>query len=148
MFARIHGSLGALAVVAALTLIGSACGGDNDESGGSNTVKVTQKDFSIALDRSTVDHGDITFDIHNDGPSTHEFVVFKTDLADDNLPVNSDEGIVDEEGEGLASVDEQEDIENGADAELAVTLDAGSYVVICNLAGHYEQGMHATLTVT
>jgi len=29
-----------------------------------------------------------------------------------------------------------------------VTLDAGSYVLICNLPGHYRQGMHSSFTVS
>jgi hypothetical protein len=47
------------------------------------------------------------------GPEdTHEFVVFKTDLAADALPTASD-GSVDEEGEGVELVDEIEDIAVG-----------------------------------
>jgi uncharacterized cupredoxin-like copper-binding protein len=29
-----------------------------------------------------------------------------------------------------------------------VNLDAGSYVFICNLPGHYQQGMHASFTAS
>jgi uncharacterized cupredoxin-like copper-binding protein len=29
-----------------------------------------------------------------------------------------------------------------------VNLDAGSYVFICNLPGHYAQGMHASFSVS
>ena len=58
-----------------------------------------------------------------------------------------DEGVVDEEGEGLELVDEIEDIEGGSSQSLTVNLDAGSYVLICNLPGHYAQGMHAGFTV-
>jgi uncharacterized cupredoxin-like copper-binding protein len=73
--------------------------------------------------------------------------VFKTDLPPDQLPTNED-GDVDEEGEGVEAIDEVEDIAGGSDAELTVNLDAGSYVVICNLPGHYRQGMHAAFTVS
>ena len=64
-------------------------------------------DFSIELSTTEVPAGAVTFDISNEGPSVHEFVVFKTDLAPDHLPVTS--GAVDEEGEGLEPVDEVED---------------------------------------
>jgi len=55
---------------------------------------------------------------------------------------------VDEEGEGLEAVDEIEDIEAGTSPTLTVDLDAGSYVLICNITGHYDAGMHTALTVT
>ena len=29
-----------------------------------------------------------------------------------------------------------------------MTLDAGSYVFICNLPGHYAQGMHTSFTAS
>ena len=91
--------------------------------------------------------GEITFDITNDAEQTHEFVVFKTDLAPDQLPTDED-GDVDEAGEGVEHVDEIEDIEGGSTQSLTVNLDAGSYVLICNLPGHYAQGMHAGFTAS
>jgi len=41
-----------------------------------------------------------------------------------------------------------EDITGGSTQSLTVSLDAGNYVFICNLPGHYEQGMHAAFTVS
>ncbi|MET0799603.1 MAG: sulfocyanin-like copper-binding protein [Actinomycetota bacterium] len=117
--------------------------GCSSDSGG---VGVTEADFSITLDESSAPAGDVTFDIQNDAEQTHEFVVFKTDLAPDALPTNED-GDVDEEGEGVEHIDEVEDIAGGSSAELAVNLDAGAYVLICNLPGHYAQGMHTEFTV-
>ena len=40
-----------------------------------------------------------------------------------------------------------EDIAPGTGANLTVNLPAGTYAVVCNLPGHYGQGMHADLTV-
>ena len=74
-------------------------------------------------------------------------MIFQTDLAADALPTNED-GDVDEEGEGVTLIDEIEDIEAGSDDSLTVTLDAGSYVFICNLPGHYAQGMHTSFTAS
>jgi uncharacterized cupredoxin-like copper-binding protein len=136
----------ALALVGVISLVAAACGG-----GGGNKVKVTEKDFSLALDKSSMKTGEITFSVNNQGPSVHEFVVFQTDLAPDQLPLTKDENgidIVDEEGEGLTPVDEIEDIAVGSTQELKVTLAAGKYVLICNLPAHYQQGMHTAFTVT
>ena len=70
--------------------------------------------------------------------------MFKTDLAEDALPV--DGSTVTEDT--LDLVDEAEDIAPGVGTSLTVDLEPGSYVVICNIEGHYDAGMHAALTVT
>ena len=44
-------------------------------------------------------------------------------------------------------IDEVEDIPPGTDTSLDVNLDAGAYVLVCNLPAHYEQGMFAAFTV-
>lgn len=111
------------------------------------TVGVTTSDFNIALDSTTAPAGSITFSVSNNGPSVHEFVVFKSDLPADQLPTGSD-GDVDESGAGVKHVDELEHLEAGSTGgTLTVDLKAGNYVLICNLPGHYRQGMHAAFTV-
>lgn len=127
-----------LAAVAALVI--PACSSD---SGG---IDVTESDFKIVPAETSAAAGELTFDIKNDAQQTHEFVIFKTDLAPDSLPLDAD-GNVDEEGDGVEHIDEVEDITGGSTASLTVTLDAGSYVFICNLPGHYQQGMHVAFTV-
>jgi uncharacterized cupredoxin-like copper-binding protein len=131
--------------LAALTLAAVSCGG----GGG---VGATLEDFSITLDSDSASAGEVTFSIQNNGPSVHEFVVIKTDLAPDALPTTEEDGvtIVDEEGQGIEPVDEVEDIPVGESPELTVNLDAGSYVIICNISengGHYLNGMHTGFTV-
>jgi uncharacterized cupredoxin-like copper-binding protein len=126
-----------VASVAALSFL-SGCGG-----GG---VGVTLADYTVTPADSSAAPGDVTFDVTNDAEQTHEFVVFQTDLPEDQLPTNED-GDVDEEGEGVQLIDEIEDIEGGDTQSLTVNLTAGSYVLICNLPGHYRQGMHASFTV-
>jgi len=143
-------------VAAVFAIATAACSSDSSSSAGagssgamespdtSNTVGATLKDFSIALDPTTLGSGEITFNITNEGPSTHEFVVVRSDLAPDALPVKDDEV---EEGT-LDAIGEQEDIAPSTTTTLSLQLDPGSYVVICNLTGHYSQGMYAGLTVT
>lgn len=126
-----------LASIGALTFL-SGCGG-----GG---IGVTLADYTITPDATSAAPGDVTFDLTNDAEQTHEFVVIKTDLGEADLPVDEN-GDVSETGEGMEVVDEIEDIEAGGTPSLTVNLDAGSYVLICNLPGHYRQGMHASFTV-
>ena len=62
-------------------------------------------------------------------------------------PLN-DDGTVDEEAKGVTHIDEVEDVAACSAASLDVSLKAGSYVIICNLPGHYASGMHTAFTVT
>ena len=91
-----------MVAVVALGVAAAACGG----GGG---VKATESDFKIELGSSSAKSGEVTFNVENKGPSVHEFVVFKTDLAPDALPTKQDENgieIVDEEGQGVEHIDE------------------------------------------
>lgn len=138
--------LGLIMTGLALPLVLVACGSDDDAaSGDAGVVSATQKNFQIDLDKDSTTAGKVTFEVHNEGPSTHEFVVVKTDLAADALPLD-DEGNVDEDA--VDPIDELEDIAAGDNPKLDVDLEAGTYVVFCNVPSHYGKGMHATITVT
>jgi uncharacterized cupredoxin-like copper-binding protein len=147
-----------VATVGALSLVAAGCsdddGGETGATGGGTTVDVTVQEFAVIPAASSAPAGDVTFDVTNEGPDdTHEFVVFKTDLAPDALPTAAD-GSVDEEGEGVMLIDEIEDIAVGDTPTLTVSLDAGSYVFICNIVekeggetiAHYQQGMRVAFT--
>ena len=147
-----------VAAAAVLCLVAAACGDDDGgttaATGGATTVEVTVQEFAVIPAASSAPAGDVTFNVTNEGPDdTHEFVVFKTDLAPDALPTAKD-GSVDETGEGVELIDEIEDIAVGDTPTLTVTLDAGSYVFICNIVEeegadtivHYQQGMRVGFT--
>ncbi len=135
-------------VVAAIAMLGGvACSSSSSSSSAGSSagaVSASEKDFSITLSSSTGTAGPTTFNITNHGPSTHEFVVIQTDDAPDALPVKN--GTVDESG--LTIVDENESVVPGTTVPLSVDLKAGSYVIICNVSGHYEAGMHTGFTVS
>ncbi|MEO8540512.1 MAG: cupredoxin domain-containing protein [bacterium] len=138
-----------LILLVGLVPLFAACGGDDDDSSSSNPdqVSVTLKDFSLTPDKTTVPAGDVTFDIKNNGPSQHEFVVFKTDLDAANLPYDKDKFTVTEDSPGLSKVDEKEAIDPGKSTTLTATLAPGHYVLICNIPTHYGQGMRFNFTV-
>jgi uncharacterized cupredoxin-like copper-binding protein len=117
---------------------------------GPQKIDVALTTYKITVSKATANTGDIVFHVHNDATDLkHEFVIFKTDLAPDALPLNA-EGAVDEEGAGVTHIDEVE-VEIGQSADLAVTLDAGNYVLICNINDnneqHYMHGMYQAFTV-
>lgn len=117
---------------------------------GTSSVDVALSTYKIEPSTNSVSAGEITFNVHNDATDlVHEFVVFKTDLPADQLPLN-DEGIVDEEAAGITLIDEVEDVEPGMSVDLTVTLEPGNYVLVCNIDSdemHYQHGMHAAFTV-
>ena len=101
-------------MAAAIAMLGGvACSSSSSSSSSAGStaggVSATEMDFSITLSSSTATAGPVTFNITNEGPSTHEFVVIQTDDAPDALPVKN--GTVDESG--LTIVDENEDVAPG-----------------------------------
>lgn len=141
----------ALVAVGVLALAGcskskSSSTGNGTPAGGGATVNATLKEWSLSLDRSSAPSGSVTFSATNSGTVDHEFVVFKTDLAPDALPLSGSS--VDEAASGVAKKDEIAEFSPGTTKTLALNLDPGKYVLICNVPGHYQQGLHAAFTVT
>ncbi len=107
-------------------------------------MKLDLKEFSVTSDVSSVKAGSVTFSAHNAGALEHYLAVLKTDLPPDSLPLSGT--MVVENGPNTRAL---------ADVVLPVgtestTLDLqpGSYVLICNIPGHYQSGMRAAFTVT
>jgi uncharacterized cupredoxin-like copper-binding protein len=124
----------------------ASASGSASAAASGTAVSAKETEFKIELASSTAPAGSVTFQINNAGTIVHEFVVMKTDLAADKLPVDPGKGVVSEETPGLSVVDEVEDIAVGASPTLTVDLPASHYVVICNIPGHYTGGMHADFT--
>lgn len=134
---RIVVAIGAIA----LATVGCSSSSSSAEGG----IGVTEQDFSIAVSPSSAAAGEVSFNITNNGPTTHEFLIVKSDEDPASLQVDKDD-IVPEDS--LDVVDEQEDIAPGTAPTLTADLEAGSYILMCNLPTHYEQGMHTGFTVT
>jgi uncharacterized cupredoxin-like copper-binding protein len=140
-----------LAVIPALLLLAAACskgttlGSKGTTSGGNpvsqGAVAVSVKEFSLTPATSTAPAGSVTFSITNNGTIAHEFVVLKTDAP--AAGVLMENGQASEEGD----LGEAEDIAPGATKSLTLNLAAGHYVLVCNIPGHYQSGMHADFTV-
>ena len=117
---------------------------------GPSKVDVALTTYKITLSTDSVSAGQIIFHVHNDATDLkHEFVIFKTDLAPDQLPLTA-ESTVDESGAGVTHIDEVE-VEAGQSADLTVTLEPGNYVLVCNINDnnemHYMHGMRIAFTV-
>jgi uncharacterized cupredoxin-like copper-binding protein len=146
----------ALALIAIGSLV-SACSGQAGTTG--TTVTATLKEWEIKLSSTDLKAGDITLNFTNNGDKEHEFLVRKTDLKADSLPIvasGDDKDRVDEESSELTEVGNPSEIAvippGTTGLSLRLTLDPGHYVVFCNLHVedllHYQKGMHTDFTVT
>ena len=140
MSTRLRKTLSVFAIIVVAISLLTACGSAQGK------VDITLGIFKIDMP-STVKAGQVTFHVTNsDSSDTHEFVIFKTDLAAGKLPLDSSNN-VDETAQSLTKIGEIPDMAPGDVKTLTVTLQPGNYVAICNLPGHYQAGMYAGFTV-
>ena len=138
-----------LALVASLVAIGVGVHANSNKGVGFThpNVGVVEKDFAIQAPVATVKGGLVDFTVANSGPSPHEFLIFRASQAPDQLPLGSD-GRVDESSSDITKVfDSGDNISPGGSKVFHAALTPGTYVMVCNLPGHYKAGMHTTLTV-
>jgi plastocyanin len=136
---RRSATLAALAAALALAACGGSDTGDTGNAGGSPpapppppppatadgaSVTAELAEFTISLSESTFEPGSYTFSVENVGGVDHALEI-----------------------EGPAGEMETELIAPGESAELAVTLEDGSYELYCPVPGHREQGMELELAV-
>lgn len=139
----------------ALIAIGSLLVSCSSSGPTSGPIAATVKEWQISLSSTDLKAGAITFNITNDGEKEHEFVVRKTDLQSDALPVNADGEVVEDSPDLSEAGDPSEVAEimpGTSDKSLTLTLAAGHYVIFCNMHVedllHYDKGMHIDFTVT
>lgn len=136
-----------LAPVLALALVATAvaCGDDDDDGNGDDgvEVRVSLDEWSINPDGDTAAPGLIRFEANNDGTQPHELVVIRSDEEPDGLPI--ERGLVPEDQ--IEVIGEIEEFPAGETQAGTFDLEAGNYILICNLPAHYQQGMHAAFTV-
>ncbi len=109
------------------------------------TVNVSLTEFVVGPSTDTASVGTLTFNITSDGAIFHNLRVIATDLAPDALPTDDATLSVDEEQ--LDVVASTDDLDPDEQETLTVELAAGSYVLICNIPGHYESGMTTAFSV-
>ena len=136
----------ALACVVAAGIV-SGCGGSSGSTGAVNgaLIGVTERDFHIATTTSQVAAGAVTLRIHNAGPDEHELIVAPWRNA--GPPLRSDGFTINEERIQSSEPGSITPQQPGGTEFLTVRLRPGTYVLFCNMEGHYMAGMHTTLVV-
>jgi uncharacterized cupredoxin-like copper-binding protein len=110
-------------------------------------IAVVENDFRIQATPTAVKGGLIDFTVANAGPSAHEFLIFRANQAPNALPTGSD-GRVDESSDQITKVfDSGDNIAPRGSKVFHAALTPGTYVMVCNLPGHYMAGMHEAFTV-
>ena len=156
--------VGLLFIVGSLGVI--ACGGNTGDSGSSSsdsssTVAISMDDqggtYTMVPSPTSIAAGSVTFDVSNVGLIAHEFKVVKlneagmaADLA--NLAVEAGEisetgNMVDGVGTILEDLSEA-DLPADSSGSITLDLEAGEYMLLCNVATHYQLGMWSEFTVT
>ena len=120
-------------------------GGGNTQAGGGNTaaaggpgttIAATEKEYAIALDKSSVPAGNVTFNTKNAGSLPHTIAVTAADGASKAQGVTGK--VIGDSG----------NIDGGKSGTLTVSLQPGTYQVVCTVPGHAQLGMIVQLTVT
>jgi hypothetical protein len=125
---------------------------DGIEATDAAEVHAALGDFSIEVDTDSVTADAVTFEAENVGEHDHELAVVRADDAE-SLPTD-DDGAVDLEALGDDVIGEIEAFPAGETCEGTFELEAGDYVLLCNLVEHggeevhFELGMHTTFSVT
>lgn len=102
--------------------------------------------MGITADRLEVPAGEVTFEFTNDSARLeHEMLV--APIADMATPMPHDTAKM-RVDESLSNVlGEVAELLPAASGSLTLTLAPGSYLLYCNLQGHYAMGMWTILTV-
>ena len=130
-----------LALLLGLALTSAACAAASDNIPADVDVQVHMQDYKVILSTATVKAGVVRFGIKNEGTMEHSFELIKTDLPFDQLPT------ADAKAKEDGLVKQVKSLPVGKVSVVSADLAAGKYVVICNVAGHYQLGMRAALTV-
>ncbi|HVM83398.1 MAG TPA: hypothetical protein VMW18_05880 [Candidatus Binatia bacterium] len=107
---------------------------------------MTKATMAVVVDKKEVKAGKVTFEVVNDSKGlVHELIVGHLVDPAKQLPYVPADSKVDEEGsDHLGEVSELDPGKSGA---LILTLKPGTYILYCNVAGHYMAGMWTLITV-
>ena len=132
-----------LSAVLACGLLLAACGGPSSSAAAGSQVIVEMTDYKVVTNVPSVKAGTIKIGVRNLASMEHSFEVIKTDLAADQLPIDPASA----KAIDVGKVGEIATIAGGTSAAVTLDLGPGKYIFICNIAGHYQLGMHTAFVV-
>jgi uncharacterized cupredoxin-like copper-binding protein len=123
-------------------LLMTGCAG----AGWKSSVAVELSEWVVEPAKLQVPNGKVVFTAINNGTVEHELIVLETDLAPNALVISGEQVDVAASGTIVASI-QKEQLGPGFNADLTLELEAGNYVLFCNIPNHYESGQAASFRV-
>jgi uncharacterized cupredoxin-like copper-binding protein len=103
--------------------------------------------MAIRIDRDTVKSGLVKFEVTNWSRSVeHEMLIVAVDNPAGQLPYDYDQAKVIEDQ--VKILGDTSELQPNVSHTLEVTLAPGSYLLVCNVPGHYAAGMATPFRVT
>lgn len=117
-----------------------------DQGIGMAHANMADSTMGLKLSQKTAKAGEVTFKVTNTSKETvHEMLVVPAPADGKGFPYNAQEAKFDEDKAG--SLGEVEELDPGKSGELTLSLKPGKYILSCNVANHFANGMWTTLTV-
>jgi uncharacterized cupredoxin-like copper-binding protein len=130
-----------IAAGVAATALAARYDGAHTRSG--TTVKATEVEWGIKTSRKASHAGKVSFGVRNAGKLTHQFIVLRTNLPANKLPLHATTVNLTKAGKVLGKIS----VAPGKNGHLSLTLKTGHYVLLCNLPAHYQAGQHTAFQV-
>jgi uncharacterized cupredoxin-like copper-binding protein len=103
--------------------------------------------MSVRSNVTSVKAGTVTFDVTNLSRSlVHEMIVVAVENPNTPLPYDYNAGQIPEKQ--VKMLGETDEMQPNAEKTITLDLKPGTYLLICNVPGHYAAGMWTSLTVT
>ena len=103
--------------------------------------------MSIRTDQSTLKAGKVKFEITNWSTGTvHDILVVAVDNAQAKLPYDFTKAQVAQDQVKILA--EAAELQPNESAEMEADLSPGTYMLFCNVPGHYAAGMATTISVS
>jgi uncharacterized cupredoxin-like copper-binding protein len=108
---------------------------------------MTMATMMVKADPSTIPPGEVTFQAVNDSSElVHEMVIARIRDPKQPLPYSLESMEVDEDAAGFRG--KVSELGPGQAAAVTIKVKPGTYMIYCNIAGHYMMGMWTLVTVT
>jgi uncharacterized cupredoxin-like copper-binding protein len=117
----------------------------NDEGMGMTNASMSGTNMGIKTDKDTVKAGEVKFEVTNSSQETEHEMIILPIPSDGNLPYDEKEARFDEDKAG--ALGEVSELAPGKSGEVTLHLKPGKYLLSCNVANHFANGMWTTLLV-
>jgi uncharacterized cupredoxin-like copper-binding protein len=114
---------------------------------GMGTKDMPMAMLGITAEPGSVKAGRVTFEVTNSSKDMiHEMVV--SPVADPSKPLPYDKSLAKVDEDAAGHLGEVSELSPGQSGSLSLSLKPGTYILYCNVPGHYALGMWTLITVT